>query len=214
MSTIRQTANSNINNDFLSGLSVNTNSNGGGSLDLTDYAMIKNGSYGKLVKAYYGQEKAQKSTETKESSSKLTLMAGNAGSMANSANALMDDSLWQKKTVTEKDEKTGEEVKLYDPANCFFVHYLKSKCRFMNYGYVDVTNRAIVFDGTTGDSRDYYSTKKRTDNFSLSEYLKLLFEAQKAQRVPTREEADAVLVVAKPSAENELSLIDNNFFME
>ena len=36
MSTIRQTANSNINNDFLSGLSVNTNSNGGGSLDLTD----------------------------------------------------------------------------------------------------------------------------------------------------------------------------------
>ena len=110
MSTIRQTANSNINNDFLSGLSVNTNSNGGGSLDLTDYAMIKNGSYGKLVKAYYGQEKAQKSTETKESSSKLTLMAGNAGSMANSAKALMDDSLWQKKTITEKDEKTGEEV--------------------------------------------------------------------------------------------------------
>ena len=111
-------------------------------------------------------------------------------------------------------EKTGADVQLYDPANCFFVHYLKSKCRFMNYGYVDVTNRAIVFDGTTGDSRDYYSTKKRTDNFSLSEYLKLLFEAQKAQRVPTREEADAVLVVAKPSAENELSLIDNNFFME
>ena len=120
MSTIRDYASGNsydsygnntgYTNDFLSGLSVNTNSNGGGSFDLADYAMIKNGSYGKLMKAYYGQEKAQKAAETKESSSKLTLMAGNAGSMANSAKALMDDSLWQKKTITEKDEKSGEEV--------------------------------------------------------------------------------------------------------
>lgn len=122
MSTIRQTAGSSYfdetygggssgySNDFLSGLSVNTNSNGGGSFDLADYAMIKNGSYGKLMKAYYGQEKAQKSAESKESTSKLTQMAGNAGGMANAAKALMDDSLWQKKTITEKDEKTGEET--------------------------------------------------------------------------------------------------------
>ena len=122
MSTIRQAASSNYydekyggnssgnNNDFLSGLSVNTGSNGGGSFDLTDYAMIKNGSYRKLMKAYYGQEKEQKAAESKESTSKLTLMAGNAGGMANAAKALMDDSLWQKKTITEKDEKTGEEI--------------------------------------------------------------------------------------------------------
>ena len=110
MSTIRQTANSNINNDFLSGLNVNTDSNGGGSFDLTDYAMIRNGSYGKLMKAYYGQEKEQKAAESRESTSKLTLMAGNAGGMANAAKALMDDSLWQKKIITEKDEKTGEET--------------------------------------------------------------------------------------------------------
>ena len=83
-------------NDFLSGLSVNTNNNSG-SYDLGDYAMIKNGSYGKLLKAYYGQEKAQKAPESKEASSKRTLLAGNAGGMANAAKALMDDSLWKKK---------------------------------------------------------------------------------------------------------------------
>lgn len=115
MSTIRQTANNNYfdelyggnnssyNNSFLSGLSINTNSNGGGSFDLADYASIKNGSYGKLMKAYYGQEKAQKAAESKDSNSKLTLMAGNAGSMANAAKALMNESLWQKKSVSEKD---------------------------------------------------------------------------------------------------------------
>ena len=115
MSTIRQTANNNYfdelyggnsssyNNSFLSGLSINTNSNGGGSFDLADYASIKNGSYGKLMKAYYGQEKAQKAAESKDSNSKLALMAGNAGSMANAAKALMNESLWQKKSVSEKD---------------------------------------------------------------------------------------------------------------
>ena len=113
MSTVREYAggnnydpygsnNASYTNDFLSGLNVNTNNNGG-SYDLGDYAMIKNGSYGKLLKAYYGQEKAQKASGSKEASSKLTLMAGNAGGMANAAKALMDDSLWKKKTIEEKD---------------------------------------------------------------------------------------------------------------
>lgn len=124
MSTVREYAggnnydsygsnNAGYTNDFLSGLSVNSNNNSG-SYDLSDYAMIKNGSYGKLLKAYYGQEKAQKASGSKEGSSKLTLMAGNAGGMANAAKALMDDSLWKKKTIEEKDEKTGEITKKED----------------------------------------------------------------------------------------------------
>ena len=47
-----------------------------------------------------------------------------------------------------------------------------------------------------------------------SEKLAGMLEEMGLRCAPTREEADAVLVVAKPSAENELSLIDNNFFME
>lgn len=121
MSTVREYAggnnydpygsnNSGYTNDFLSGLNVNTNNNSG-SYDLGDYAMIKNGSYGKLLKAYYGQEKAQKATGSKEASSKLTLMAGNAGGMANAAKALMDDSLWKKKDEDYDREAITKAVK-------------------------------------------------------------------------------------------------------
>ena len=42
----------------------------------------------------------------------------------------------------------------------------------------------------------------------------MLFRSQKASMSFSREDADVVLVMGKPSAENELSLIDNNFFME
>ena len=109
---------------------------------------------------------------------------------------------------------TGTDVKLYDPKNCFFVHYLKSKMKIMNYGYVDVQNRVIVFDGVQGNSGDYYSTFDRNNSFTVSQYLEMLFRSQKASMSFSREDADVVLVMGKPSAENELSLIDNNFFME
>lgn len=95
-------------NDFLSGLNVNTDN--GSAFSISDYAMIRNGTYGKLMKAYYAQEKEGKTSSTGDDKPKLTLMAGNAGAMAKSAQALMQDSLWEKKTITEKDEKTGEET--------------------------------------------------------------------------------------------------------
>lgn len=109
---------------------------------------------------------------------------------------------------------TGTDVKLYDPKNCFFVHYLKSKVRIMNYGYVDVQNRVIVFDGIQGDSGNYYMRSERNISFTAEQYLDMLFRSQGAERVSSREQADTVLVMGKPSAENELSIIDNNFFME
>ena len=84
----------------------------------------------------------------------------------------------------------------------------------MNYGYVDVQNRVIVFDGVQGNSGDYYSTFDRNNSFTVSQYLEMLFRSQKASMSFSREDADVVLVMGKPSAENELSLIDNNFFME
>ena len=112
-------------------------------------------------------------------------------------------------------DKTGADIKLYDPKNCFFTYYLKSKCRMINFGYIDVSRRIIVFDGTPDRQSDsYYSTKKRTNNFMLRDYLELLFKAQNVTLVTDREEADTVLVIGKPADDRELSLIDNNFFME
>ena len=121
MSTIRQyaagnsfyeslygTSNNSSSNSFLSGMNMSADT--GSTFSLSDYAMIKNGTYGKLTTAYYAKEKAESRASTSDSSTKLTSMAQNSASMSKSAQALMKDSLWQKKTITEKDEKTGEEV--------------------------------------------------------------------------------------------------------
>ena len=44
-------------------------------------------------------------------------------------------------------KKLGEDVKLYNPKNCFFTHNLRGDYRTINYGYIDCANRCIVFDG-------------------------------------------------------------------
>ena len=104
--------NNNYANNFLSGLNFSTDS--GSAFNVSDYDMIKNGTYTKLMKAYYAQEKAQKASADGDSAPKLTLMAGNAGAMAKSAEALNQTSLWEKKIFTEKDEETGEEKQRQD----------------------------------------------------------------------------------------------------
>lgn len=99
-------ANSNA-NSFLSGLSISTDSSS--SFNLSDWASIKNGSYGKLLKAYYKKQDAE-STASGDTSQKLTLMSSEANALKKSADALNSDSLWEKKKVTKKDETTGEET--------------------------------------------------------------------------------------------------------
>lgn len=93
-------------NSFLAGLSVSSEPT---AFNLGDWSMIKSGTYGKLMKAYYAQEKAGK-TSSGDSPQKMTLMAGNTSAMEKSVRNLMKDSLWEKKAIKEKDEKTGEET--------------------------------------------------------------------------------------------------------
>lgn len=109
--------------------------------------------------------------------------------------------------------KTGADVKLYDPKNCFFTHCLTGKCRFMHYGFVDVQRGVIVFTGLEGRG-GYHSESEAGGGLSLREYLGILFRAQGVSAVSTPEEADLTLVMGKPSKDSEISLIDHNFFME
>lgn len=109
--------------------------------------------------------------------------------------------------------KLGEEVKLYNPKNCFFSHHLKSKVKYMNYGYIDVQNRVLIFNGQPL-GLDTFDKKRKPTEFSLKAYLDLLFLKQGAQQVETKEEADIVLTLEKAKEDNEISLLDNNFFME
>ncbi|MBD5522559.1 MAG: flagellar filament capping protein FliD [Lachnospiraceae bacterium] len=80
---------------------------------LADYASIKNGSYGKLMKAYYAKQSAE-SAESGDSTQSLTLMRSNADALKKSADALNDSSLWEKKVITKTDEETGEETQVED----------------------------------------------------------------------------------------------------
>ena len=86
----------------------------GGTFSLSDYASIKNGSYGKLLKAYYANQDAEKISSSKDSVQKSTLMRTGADALKKSADALNNDELWEKKKIKKKDEKTGEETEVED----------------------------------------------------------------------------------------------------
>ena len=81
---------------------------------LSDYVAIKNGSYGKLMKAYYAKQDAESASVSGDSAKTLTLMRSNADSLKKSADALNNSSLWEKKKIKKKDEKTGEETEVED----------------------------------------------------------------------------------------------------
>lgn len=81
---------------------------------LSDYASIKNGSYGKLLKVYYAKQDAENASLSGDSRQKLTLMRSSADSLKKSADALNNSSLWEKKKIKKKDEETGEETEVED----------------------------------------------------------------------------------------------------
>ena len=102
-------------NNYGSGTSLfGTNS----AFSVSDYSMIRSGAYKKLMKAYYSQDKSSNVSslvKNKEPASVLT--AQDAASMGNSIKDVMKASLWEKKSITEKDESGNETVKLdYDRA--------------------------------------------------------------------------------------------------
>lgn len=123
--------NSNLNSNFFSSmLGTGSAGSGFGSLysSLADYASIKNGSYGKLVKAYYAQMSDDKTSTKKTSDTKvkekaeddtvkksLTETKTKSDALKTSAGALMDvgkKSVFTK--VDVKDEETGKTTQQYD----------------------------------------------------------------------------------------------------
>ena len=95
---------------FNSAQSVTT----GSTFNLSDYAAIKNGSYGKLLKAHYAKQDAEKASASGDTMQKSALMKSSADDLKKSADALKDDGLWEKKKIKKKDEKTGEEIEVED----------------------------------------------------------------------------------------------------
>ena len=69
----------------------------GGTFSLGDYAAIKNGSYKKLLKAYYAKQDAEKSAISSDAMKNSSLVKSSADALKKSANALNNDALWEKK---------------------------------------------------------------------------------------------------------------------
>ena len=86
----------------------------GSIFNLSDYAAIKNGSYGKLLKAYYAKQDAEKASSGGDSIQKSALMKSSADDLRKTADALNVDELWEKKKIKKKDEKTGQEIEVED----------------------------------------------------------------------------------------------------
>ena len=114
--------NINLNLDYenlFSSLSSSSGSNSTNSLsniNLSDYASIKNGSYGRLMTAYYKKTDSEESSSTSSDSSKTTASIQSASdSLVESANTLLEkgaDSLFSKKDVTTAN-KDGTKVTSY-----------------------------------------------------------------------------------------------------
>ena len=110
-------------------------------------------------------------------------------------------------------DSIAEDVKLYNAANCFFTHQLKTDNTRIIYGDIDVENRVLRFDGIP--CNDYYQTPPHIEKqFNLKRYLELLFMAQNITLCENKEDADVVLVMGKPQDDKEISLIDGNFFTD
>ena len=89
------------------------------------------------------------------------------------------------------------------------------------YAYIDLQHRCIIMVGKGNGGRsganslqDMVSEYRPTAHYSLKNYLTTLLAGQHVDIVNNKEDADVVLVMCKPSADNEVSLIDNNFFMD
>lgn len=108
-------------------------------------------------------------------------------------------------------DKIDADVKLYDPANCFFTHALTQEIRDLYYGYVNIPQRFVRF---VGKPMDTFGMNRVEFAFSLQDYLDVLLQTQRVQLTTSAEEADLVLTMGKSLLDNGISLVDENFFLE
>lgn len=108
---------------------------------------------------------------------------------------------------------TKKNVRLYNPANCFFSHELRSNTVNIAYGHIDLKARVLVFAGK--ENRSAYDLPLLAyPVFTAERYLQILLECQKAELTADRENADVILKMTKAENEREISLIDQNWFLD
>lgn len=89
----------------------------GGTFSLGDYAAIKNGSYKKLLKAYYAKQDVEKSAISSDAMKNSSLVKSSADALKKSANALNNEALWEKKEDYDWDAITKAVKSFVDDYN-------------------------------------------------------------------------------------------------
>ena len=94
------------------GVSTNNNTN---TFSLADYASIRNGSYGKLLKSYYNKQDEEKNTaKTEENNKQLVSVKSEADELKKTMSELMNKKLYEKNEKGEYDwDKITEAVKKF-----------------------------------------------------------------------------------------------------
>lgn len=81
---------------FGMGSSSGTYGSSGTGLDLGDYMAIQNGSYKKLLKKYYADQKTEKASTGVDNEAKSKLVSDSANSLKKAADALTSKDFWEK----------------------------------------------------------------------------------------------------------------------
>ncbi len=88
-----------------------SSSNSSTGVDLTSYMSIKNGSYRKLLKGYYGSQKQEAKSPVGDSGDKLTRIRSTADSLKKKADVLSSDKLWATEEI--EDETSGRKKEVF-----------------------------------------------------------------------------------------------------
>lgn len=115
MAGINNISSSNDYSSLFASLSTTDSSNSSSSSFLTDWASIKNGSYGKLTKAYYGKNNAP-SIDKEEATKQIktnTSLKGDASGLESAVNSLTSSKSLFEEKITKKDAD-GNEIEDYD----------------------------------------------------------------------------------------------------
>ena len=88
-----------------------SSSNSSTGVDLTSYMSIKNGSYRKLLKGYYGSQKQEAKSLVGDSGDKLTRIRSTADSLKKKADVLSSDKLWATEEI--EDETSGRKKEVF-----------------------------------------------------------------------------------------------------
>jgi len=112
-------------------------------------------------------------------------------------------------------KNVGTEVKLYNPKNCIISSDLSEiEARTIDYGWLDVKNRVLVFRGAPSDVRGYELDHMVDSStvFSLQDYMNVLIQAQGITLVDDPKDADVRLSVTPK--EHCVSLTENNYWLD